>query len=79
MTSFNPLQDPERRSQLWRMTASRQLVHIASSEYCGSSMVLDIAGDQLPGTDVGPLPLAIRKMSSSREKTQSWRFAEVSI
>ena len=79
MTSFNPPQDPERRSQLWRMTPSRQLVHIASSDYCGYSMVLDIAGNQLPSTDVGPLPLAIRKMSASREKTQSWRFAEVGV
>ena len=73
-----PSQEPERRSQLWRMTPAHQLVHVASSSSSiagGNSMVLDIAG-RLPAKGQF-VPLVIQATSSLREETQTWRFSDV--
>ena len=73
-------QNPDRRSQLWRMTAEGQLVHIASSEASSGNMVLDIAGSVLPGWRVHTtVPLVVRKHSSSRTNLQTWKFSDVSF
>ena len=68
-------QNAEDRSQLWRMTQSRQLVHISSSSQNGTKMVLDIAGGRLP-TRGNFVPLILQKSSSSRSETQTWRFTD---
>ena len=77
------MQDVEKRTQLWRMSASRQLVHIASSSSnagAGGSvnLVLDIAGGRLPATGHFE-PLVLRKSSTLRAQSQTWKFSEVSI
>ena len=70
-------QDPERRSQLWRMTASRRLVHIESSTAGFTNMVLDIDGGRLPSKG-GLVSLVLQRESSARIQSQAWRFTEVS-
>ena len=68
-------QDPERRSQLWRMTSSRQLVHISSSASSEKDMVLSLAGRLPPPGQF--TPLLVEKRRQSREDKQTWRFTEV--
>ena len=59
------------------MSASRQLVHIASSS--GEiNYVLDIAGGRLPLRGNFE-PLVLRKASTLRAQSQTWRFSEVSV
>ena len=72
-------QNPDRRTQLWRMTAEGQLVHIASSETSGVTMVLDVAGSRLPGAREHTVPLVVRRHSSSRSNLQTWKFSDVSV
>ena len=70
-------QDPEKRSQLWRMAASRRLVHIESSTTGSTNMVLDIEGGRLPSKG-GLVSLVLQRESSARIQSQAWRFTEVS-
>ena len=76
-----PPQDPNRRSQLWRMTSSRQLVHISSSSSSSSSpssereMVLGVAGRLPPPGQF--TPLLVERRRESREDRQTWRFTAV--
>ena len=60
------------------MSASRQLVHIATSHGSDFNMVLDIAGGKLP-VKGQVVPLVIRRASSSRAQSQSWRLTEVGV
>ena len=71
-------QNSDRRSQLWRMTAEGQLVHIASTEAKGVNMVLDLDGNKLPAKGQ-TVPLVVRKHSSSRTNFQTWKFSDVSV
>ena len=69
-----PPQTPGATTQLWRMAAEGQLVHIASSESSGQDMVLDVAYNlpRRPG-EYTPLVLS-RRTQSSRLAYQTWRF-----
>ncbi len=64
------------------MSASRQLVHISSSTSAsaiasGTSYVLDIAGGRLPA-GVGQFePLVLRRSSTMRAASQTWKFSQV--
>ena len=70
-----PAKDTDCRSQLWRMTSSRQLVHIASSAQYERDMVLSLAGRLPPRGQF--TPLMVEKKKESREDKQTWRFTEV--
>ena len=71
-----PPQDPNRRSQLWRMTSSRQLVHISSSSSSSErEMVLGVAGRLPPPGQF--TPLLVERRRESREDRQTWRFTAV--
>ena len=64
------------KTQLWRMAAEGQLVHIATSKAHGQDMVLDIAGDYLPKRSVETVPLILRRRTNnSRLPTQTWKFS----
>ena len=67
-------QTPGATTQLWRMAAEGQLIHIASSESSGQDMVLDVAYNlpRRPG-EYTPLVLS-RRTQSSRLAYQTWRF-----
>uniref|UniRef100_A0A1X7TNH4 Vacuolar protein sorting-associated protein 13 VPS13 adaptor binding domain-containing protein n=1 Tax=Amphimedon queenslandica TaxID=400682 RepID=A0A1X7TNH4_AMPQE len=66
----------ERRTQLWRMTARGQLVHISSSSSKSANFVLDLAGSVPPNYRHSnrPLPLVISRANERRSSTQSWEF-----
>lgn len=80
-SSRPPLQSLQRRSQLWRMTAGGQVVHIASSTHSGSDQVLDIAGVLPAGhfTEEHQLPLVVSRRSGRPSVTQGWQFNKVVI
>lgn len=69
-----PLQSPGTTTQLWRMAAEGQLIHIASSEESDQDMVLDVVSN-LPRRPGEYTPLILRRRTlSSRLAYQTWRF-----
>lgn len=74
------LKSPDKRSQLWRMSGSGLLVHVASSSQ-GENLVLDVNEPirRRKFAEGGHAPLVINQASSHRMSTQTWEFTEVSL
>ena len=78
ITCYMLFQDPERRSQLWRMTAEGHLVHIATSSG-STNYVLDLVEPfvKAQSHNIRNTPLQIERMNAKKAESQTWEFTQV--